>query len=102
MRHRVTLQRRTVTNDSYGQPIETWSTVGDVWAEIKPLSGRQLETLAEQFEDITHQITLRYSADIDAKDRLVYRDRYFEVLHVINFDERDRELRVMAVERKAN
>lgn len=42
LRHRVTIETRGSGQDSYGQPSGTWSTHATVWAEVMPMSGREL------------------------------------------------------------
>jgi head-tail adaptor len=43
LRHLVTLQSRSTTPDTYGEPAQTWSNLhADQPASIEPLSGREL------------------------------------------------------------
>lgn len=43
LRDLVTIEQRGSTVDAIGQPVETWSAVASVWADIRHPSG--LETL---------------------------------------------------------
>ena len=38
---RITLQSRSATLDSYGQEIDSWTDVATVWANVKPVGGRE-------------------------------------------------------------
>lgn len=60
---RVTIQRRSATLDSYGQELDSWTTIAQVWAQVKPLGGRErMRTVAMVVESIlTHTVTVRYS-----------------------------------------
>lgn len=60
---RITLQNRSSTLDDYGQPINTWSDVATVWANIKPLSGREKAQTMMAETILTHRVTIRYNAD---------------------------------------
>lgn len=73
---RISIQRRTDTQDSAGQPIPTWAQIGSVrWADRKPAGGNE-KFGAEQFlarEQVVWEI--RYAsdlADLNPKDRIVY------------------------------
>ncbi|NBS77711.1 MAG: head-tail adaptor protein, partial [Betaproteobacteria bacterium] len=44
MNRRITLQRPSTAQDTYGGPVRTWTDLGTFWAEIQPLSGRELES----------------------------------------------------------
>lgn len=60
---RVTIQRRSATLDGYGQELDSWTTIAQVWAQVKPLGGRErMRTVAMVVESIlTHTVTVRYS-----------------------------------------
>lgn len=60
---RITIQRRSSTKDSYGQEIDSWTTIAQVWAQVKPMGGRErMRTAAMVVESIlTHTVTVRYS-----------------------------------------
>lgn len=62
LKHRVTLQAPTGTRDGYGERVTTWTDIATVWAAVEPLSVR--DTLAAQQinSEITHRVTIRYSA----------------------------------------
>lgn len=63
---RVTIQRRSATKDSYGQEIDSWTTIAQVWAQVKPLGGRErMRTAAMVVESIlTHTVTVRFSESL--------------------------------------
>jgi SPP1 family predicted phage head-tail adaptor len=57
---RITLQSRSATLDDYGQQINSWSDVATIWANIKPISGREkLRSMAIESE-LTHTVAVRY------------------------------------------
>lgn len=55
LRHRITIQQSTPTQNSFGEPIDSWGTFGTAYAEFAPLSGRESfanqsnQTVAESF-----------------------------------------------------
>jgi SPP1 family predicted phage head-tail adaptor len=57
---RITLQSRSATLDDYGQELNTWLDVATVWANVKPISGREkLRSMAIESE-LTHTVSIRY------------------------------------------
>jgi SPP1 family predicted phage head-tail adaptor len=82
-RHRVTVESQVESIDSNGDHFRAWEYVTTVWAEIKPLSGREL-LLAQQVQSqVSTNIVTRYRSDIDATCRLKHNGTTFNVLAVI-------------------
>lgn len=83
---RVTIQRRSATLDSYGQELDSWTTIAQVWAQVKPLGGKErMRNTAMVVEAIlTHTVTVRYSETLmppleaDAW-RILYGSRIFNI-----------------------
>lgn len=59
-RHRISLQSRSDTLDDYGQQANTWTTVATVWAEIRPVSGREKMRAMAMESELTHTVAIRY------------------------------------------
>ena len=89
---RITIQRRSATLDAYGQEINAWSDIATVWANIKPVGGRERlrGMMVEGF--LTHTVMVRYSAQLmppkqaDAW-RIVYGSRVFNITAAMDVDE---------------
>jgi SPP1 family predicted phage head-tail adaptor len=99
LRHRLTLESAIRTPDGGGGAAETWTTVAQVWGQIRPTGGSEgfdADTVAGR---ISHEITLRYRADVVPAMRLVSGNRNFEIMAVIDIDERRRWLKCLCVER---
>jgi len=102
LRHRLTLQAPVVTQASDGGQVVTWQDVEQVWAQIEPLSMREM-VLAQQVQSrVTHKIRLRYQATLPPTYQLVSTSgRVFALASVRTIDERNRVTEVMAVEQGA-
>lgn len=98
-RHYITIQRATLAQDSSGSTAETWTTVANVWAAIKPLKGREYFAANQANSEVTHEIKTQYRSDITTAPRIVFGTRTFEIQAVINSMERNRELILMCAER---
>lgn len=98
LRKRLTLQQRTTTPDSYGQPSTTWTDFATVWGEIVPTSGSEaLSADALQYAE-THQVTIRYRAGVTPKMRIKYGVRFFDIQSVLDENERHRVMNLSCIE----
>ena len=98
LRRQITLQRRTSTNDTFGQQSTAWTTLRTSYAEIEPLTGRELETAQAINAEVTHRITLRYRSDITTALRITYQGRIFNVLSVLDIDTAHTALQLLCSE----
>lgn len=98
LKHRVTLQEYTATRDSYGAELEAWVDIATVWASVEPLTGREYFQTQQINAEISTKVTIRFKAGVTAKMRLIYNDRVFEIISVINTEEKDVQLVLMCRE----
>lgn len=85
LRHRITLQKQRNRPSDYGAAVAEWHDVHHVWAEVKPLSGREYFANAQIQSDITTQIWLRYLPDVDSTMRVVFGGQLYDIVSVINY-----------------
>ncbi|MGI5892088.1 MAG: phage head closure protein [Bacillota bacterium] len=98
LRHRVTLQQKTVIEDDLKQHTENWTDIATVWARIEPLSGREYFAARQENTEVTTRITIRYLPGITTDSRVVFGGRVFEVLSAIDPEERCESLILMCNE----
>lgn len=96
LRHVVNIQSYTTTTGAYS--TKTWSTVGAIYASVKPLTGKELEHAMQIKSDATYQVICRYTDDINVKNRFSFKNKQLEILHIANIDERDKELVILCKE----
>lgn len=89
LRHKVTIQKATESQDSYGEPDPTWGVYAVVWASIEPVTGREYLQNRQTGVEITHKVTIRYLDGVTAKMRVLYDGRYFDIEAVLNDKERN-------------
>ncbi len=93
LRHRLTIQRYTVTKLVSGQEEETYNDEATVSGSIKELGGGE-KTYVDQTRSIaTKRIRIRFYAGLSAKDRFKYIDRngstrYFGIVYLYDWQER--------------
>lgn len=104
LRNKIELQSSTVTRDSVGQPIKSYTTYSTVWAHIRPMSGRELMNAQQPVGEITHQVMIRYDSNVSVDDRIRYYDnvkevyRHFDINYVGDYDEKNVVLTLMCKE----
>jgi SPP1 family predicted phage head-tail adaptor len=104
-RHRITFQQydENVANEN-GFPLDEsqrWQDVKTVWSMIKTDSDRKYrefyEAAAEHSEKIIRFI-VRYTKGITPKMRILYKGRIFDIIAVVNDDELNQTLTIIAKE----
>ncbi len=98
LRHSITIEQASETQAPDGSVIETWSTFANAQASIEPISGREYFAAQTTQADVTHRSYMRYIPGIVPKMRVKYGSRIFDILSVINVNERNRELQLMCRE----
>ena len=85
LRNRVDLQSATVTRDTGGGVTEAFTTIAQIYADIRPTGGDE-------------SYRQGYRSDISPEYRIVYESRIFQIKNIINIDERDRWLELTCSE----
>ena len=102
LRHRLALQNATETDSGTGTGHldKTWTTYATVWGSIEPLSGRELVEQEQVQSEVTHKTKIRYQSAITSEHRIVFKTRTFQIVTMLNPEERNREIELMLRERK--
>ncbi|MCC2632180.1 MAG: head-tail adaptor protein [Ramlibacter sp.] len=92
LRHRVTLQGRTETQDGdTGAITQGWAPVATVWASVEPLSAREFIASQATQAKVTARVTIRYRDDVVPTMRLVHLKMGAEVVYNVEGVLSDRE-----------
>lgn len=92
LRKRVLIEQRATTQDTFGEQVQTWTTFASAWAAIDPLSGREMLAAQAFNQEVTHSIEIRYISGVNARMRINYGGRLFNINAVLNENERNRKL----------
>jgi SPP1 family predicted phage head-tail adaptor len=100
LRHRVHLQSKTVTRDAFGGETIAWAskTPSPIWAEISPLSAREYFAAQQERSQVTHKIIIRYFSGLQTAWRVLWGSRQFDIVSVINPEERNKEMILLCTE----
>lgn len=96
-RGRLQRQKKTGTNP-VGENTYTWVDVAWVWAAIEPLTGREYLAANRDVASVSVRIRIRYRSGVLPTMRFVMGDRIWSFVSVLNIDERNRQLHIMANE----
>jgi SPP1 family predicted phage head-tail adaptor len=100
LRHRVELQAPAEIRDDIGGVTQIWIAMGEVWANIEPLTGKEVYEASSLEGRLSHRITLRWLPILEPTWRLVWKDqtRAFQIYSVRDVQERHRQVQVLAME----
>lgn len=69
-----------------------------VWAYVAPKTGREYDEAQKLRAETTYNITTRYFPGITADMKIMYGSKIFRIESVLNIDERNEQLRIVASE----
>ena len=85
---RITLQYQASTPNGQGGFVKTWvSVTPDLWAGIWPVSAKEVVQDNQTAWIISHRIRIRYRRGVKVTHRIKYKNRYFNLVSVINPNE---------------
>ena len=94
LRHRCWIKEPTHTNVN-GAVTTTWGTVTVCWGSLWPLRGREWIASSLENSEISGRFRMRYVSGITPDMQLYFGSRTFEILSVIDPDEKHKELELM-------
>jgi len=95
LRHRVTLQEKSVSRNAYHDEVVSWSDVATVWAEIQPLEGREFFESQRLGAEQPSWIRIRHRSDVTPSMRVVRGSVTYDIETVVDVDGLGKELRLM-------
>jgi SPP1 family predicted phage head-tail adaptor len=98
LRHRITIQDKTPSQNTFGEEDITWTDVATVWAAIVPLRGREFLDGKMETAEITTRIEIRHRDGIRPEMRVVHGATIYDIHAVIPIETRDREIHLMSQE----
>lgn len=98
LRHQVTIQQFESIDDGGGGHEEVWTDLTTVWGSVEPLNGKERYDAQQIQATLSHKIRIRYYPNLKPSMRVKFETRVFNILSIINFEERNRELQLMCEE----
>lgn len=98
-RHIITIEKLSENRNEFGEVIKkNWTTFTITRASIRPINGKEFYQAETINSEVTHKLNLRYKPGIKTDMRIKFGARVFEIISVINFEERNVELQIMCKE----
>ncbi|MFC3704581.1 phage head closure protein [Devosia honganensis] len=85
---RVQLRRRESLAGEGGGHERLYVPLGNVWARVRSLTGRQGINADGRAVAISHSVVMRFRADMAPGDRIVYRGRNLDVVSAADLNGR--------------
>jgi SPP1 family predicted phage head-tail adaptor len=76
---RVTIERKTLTDDGAGGATVSWAALGDAWANVRPLSGREQIASGRDEARQGYAVTIRRYPGLLPADRIRWRARILNI-----------------------
>jgi SPP1 family predicted phage head-tail adaptor len=83
MTERVTFQSKGVTKNAIGEEVVTWSDVATVWAEVKPLRGREFFAANQAQKAVDVRFMIRERSGLADDMRLRWRAQPYDITSLI-------------------
>ena len=92
LRHRITIQHYTTTNDGQGGVTRSWTTFATRWAGVEPMKGLEQFRQDQKHPRQLFKIQIRYLTGLTEKMRISYDGNYFYIVSIENQLLRDRDM----------
>lgn len=76
---RITLQRKTITVDSYGAETVSWATLATVWGKKTDMRGAERYTAVQSIAEVDTKFVIRYRRGLNPVDRIACEGRTYDV-----------------------
>ena len=90
----ITIQTLSETADAFGQRIQTFSTLANVWARVEEKSGNESELGNQIVARKRVEFIIRYKSGLNELMRVVYRGNTYKIQSIINDDARKAFMRI--------
>ncbi len=96
----ITIEQPTESVDAYGAPTQTWATLAQVWAQVKPVRGSEYFAAQQMNARVDAVFRVRYRTDLTTKMRISYNSETYDIQGIIEIGRRE-GLELMAVVHQA-
>lgn len=101
-RHKITIQKNTVSRGTTGEAVEVWKFFASRWASVEPLVSifTKEKFVAQQFmAESTTRIKMRYDDKMDGANvrdyQITFNNKTYNIQAILNVFELNQELHFM-------
>jgi len=92
----IVIKKATSTQNSYGEQALGWSDLVTLWAQVRPLAGRELFSAQQVRAEIDTEFVLRHTTVVRPDMLISYGGLDYDIHSIIDVGDRQRELRILA------
>lgn len=86
---RIRVERATISRDALGGPAKAWALLGEVWAQVTPISDGERWRAAEVAASATIRFRIRWGLGVQATDQIVFDGRVYGISGVKEIGRRE-------------
>lgn len=98
LNQRVDLHQPTATKDAMGECVETFSKVASVWAEVAPITGRELEAAQASHSEVDLKVIIRYYSGLTTRWRVIHGTKTYSIVAALNLQAGNKALKLLCKE----
>ena len=83
LNHRIDIEQRAAGEDELGQPVETWTLVAAVWADVRHLSGVSAIKAGADVSLVQASIRIRHRSGINDGMRVTHDGQQYDIRAVL-------------------
>lgn len=95
---RIELQAPTSTADAMGGCVTTYATAATVWAQVEPLTGRELEASQASYTEVDLKVIMRYYSGLSTQYRVKHGAKTYQIVAVLNLQSGKKDLKLLCKE----
>lgn len=96
---RITFYEQDEKENELLQKVQVKTPKKTVWASVEPTRGREYQEAQRIRPELTYKITLRYFNNVTPDMLIKFKDRYFEIVSIINVREKNEMLEIICTEK---
>lgn len=77
---RITLKRKSESQDDFGQPQVTWTDIATVWARWVPAKGQQMWTAKQYVDTAAGEFEIRYLSGLTPVDEVEHDGDQYDII----------------------
>ncbi|MEG0775492.1 phage head closure protein [Clostridium sp.] len=98
LRQRIEVQHYVDIENELLEEVKDWKVYKNVWASIKCVGHGREQIKNKEQSSLNYEITIRYIPGITTKMRVKHKEKYFNINHVVNYNELNKELHLFCTE----
>lgn len=79
---RIVIQLKSLSQNAYGEAIETWADLAEVFAQYLTGGGNERFSSAQVYAETQGRFRIRWRADITPQHRIVFDGKEWDILAV--------------------